>query len=145
VKRPNRTRQLLGFVCEWGSPFKTAGLARMIERAAIGAGLELKAHPHVLRHACSYALANKGHDTRAIQGWLGRRSITSTTVHTALLPSANGEGSDFTGKISPACCCADRSETNRSHDESRGTGIGPLVIDRNANSTQFSLSAIRRR
>jgi integrase len=42
----------------------------MIERAADGAGLELKAHPHMLRHACGYALANKGHDTRAIQGWL---------------------------------------------------------------------------
>src|SRR6266849_8112409 len=38
----------------------------------------LKAHPHMLRHACGYALANKGHDTRAIQGWLGHRSITST-------------------------------------------------------------------
>jgi integrase len=35
------------------------------------AGLELKAHPHMLRHACGYALANKGHDTRAIQGCLG--------------------------------------------------------------------------
>jgi hypothetical protein len=32
----------------------------------------------MLRRACGYALANKGHDTRAIQGWLGHRSITST-------------------------------------------------------------------
>jgi site-specific recombinase XerD len=58
----------------------------MIERAAAAAGLELKAHPHMLRHACGYALANKGHDTRAIQGWLGHRSITSTAVYTALAP-----------------------------------------------------------
>ena len=72
------------FVSERGSPFTTAGFARMIERAAAGAGLELKAHPHMLRHACGYALANKGHDTRAIQGWLGHRSITSTAVYTAL-------------------------------------------------------------
>jgi Phage integrase family len=42
---------------------------------------ELKAHPHKVRHACGYALAN---DTRAIQGWLGHRSITSTVVYTAL-------------------------------------------------------------
>jgi site-specific recombinase XerD len=41
----------------------------------------------MLRHACGYALANKGHDTRAIQGWLGRRSITSTAVYTALAPT----------------------------------------------------------
>jgi integrase len=32
----------------------------MIERAAAGAGLEIKAHPHMLRHACGYTLANKG-------------------------------------------------------------------------------------
>src|SRR5271163_1976966 len=60
---------------------------REIERAAAGAGLELKAHPHMLRHACGYALANKGHDTRAIQGWLGHRSITGTAVYTALAPN----------------------------------------------------------
>jgi site-specific recombinase XerD len=68
-------------------PFTTAAFARMIERAAAAAGLELKAHPHMLRHACGYALANKGHDTRAIQGWLGHRSITSTAVYTALAPN----------------------------------------------------------
>jgi integrase len=61
------------FVSERGSPFTTAGFARMIERAAAGADLEIKAHPHMLRHARGYALANKGHDTRAIQGWLGHR------------------------------------------------------------------------
>jgi integrase len=75
------------FVSERGSPFTTAGFARMVERAAAGAGLEIKAHPHMLRHACGYALANKGHDTRAIQGWLGHRSITSTAVYTALAPN----------------------------------------------------------
>jgi type 1 fimbriae regulatory protein FimB/type 1 fimbriae regulatory protein FimE len=49
----------LVFVSEGGgSPFTTAGLARMVERAAAVAGLELKAHPHMLRHACGYALAN---------------------------------------------------------------------------------------
>jgi integrase len=45
--------------------------------AALTMNKELKAHPHMLRHACGYALANKGHDTRAIQAWLGHRSITS--------------------------------------------------------------------
>jgi site-specific recombinase XerD len=68
---------LFVFIGERGSRFTSAGFARMIERAAAGAGLEIKAHPHMLRHACGYALANKGHDTRAIQGWLGHRSITS--------------------------------------------------------------------
>jgi integrase len=76
------------FVSERRAPFTTAGFAKMIERVARrGLGLELKAHPHMLRHACGYALANKGHDTRAIQGWLGHRSITSTAVYTALSPN----------------------------------------------------------
>ena len=75
------------FVSERGSPFTTAGVARMIERAAASAGLDLKAHPHMLRHACGYALANRGHDTGAIRGWLGHRSITSTAIYTALAPN----------------------------------------------------------
>jgi type 1 fimbriae regulatory protein FimB/type 1 fimbriae regulatory protein FimE len=29
----------------------------------------------MLRHACGYALANAGHDTRALQAYLGHRSI----------------------------------------------------------------------
>jgi site-specific recombinase XerD len=75
------------FVSERGSPFSTAGFAKMIERVGAAAGLDFKAHPHMLRHACGFALANKGHDTRAIQGWLGHRSITSTAVYTALAPN----------------------------------------------------------
>ena len=76
------------FVSERGSPFTTAGFARMVERVAKrGLGLELTAHPHMLRHACGHSLANKGHDTRAIQGWLGHRSIMSTAVDTALAPN----------------------------------------------------------
>jgi site-specific recombinase XerD len=55
------------------------------ERRATSAGIGT--HPHMPRHACGYALANKGHDTRAIQGWLGHRSITSTAVYTALAPN----------------------------------------------------------
>jgi site-specific recombinase XerD len=38
----------------------------------------------MLRHACGYALANAGHDTRRIQDWLGHRSIQHTTRYTQL-------------------------------------------------------------
>jgi hypothetical protein len=31
--------------------------------------------------------SKQGHDIRAIQGWLGHRSITSTAVYTALAPN----------------------------------------------------------
>jgi site-specific recombinase XerD len=56
----------------------TAGFARMVERAGVEAKLGFKAHPHMLRHACGYALANKGHDTRALQAYLGHRNIQHT-------------------------------------------------------------------
>src|SRR3974377_2161745 len=31
------------------------------------AKFKFQVHPHQLRHACGYALANRGHDTRALQ------------------------------------------------------------------------------
>ena len=74
------------FVSERGAPFTTAGFARMVERAALAAGLGLKAHPHMLRHACGYALANAGHDTRALQAYLGHRNIQHTVRYTELAP-----------------------------------------------------------
>jgi integrase len=55
------------FISERGSPFSTSGFAKLIERAGESAELGFKAHPHMLRHACGYALANKGHDTRSLQ------------------------------------------------------------------------------
>ena len=58
------------FVSERGAPFTTAGFARMLERAAVSAGLDIKVHPHMLRHACGFALANQGHDTRGLQAYL---------------------------------------------------------------------------
>jgi hypothetical protein len=59
---------------ERGTPFTTAGFARMVERAGSEAKLGFKAHPHMLRHACGYALPNRGHDTRALQAYLGQKT-----------------------------------------------------------------------
>jgi integrase len=72
------------FVSERGSPLTPVGFARMVERA--GRGLSIKVHAHMLRHACGFALANAGHDTRAIQGWLGHRNISNTVRYTELAP-----------------------------------------------------------
>jgi site-specific recombinase XerD len=58
----------------------------MLERAGQAAGFDMKIHPHVLRHACGFKLANDGHDTRAIQTYLGHRNIQNTTRYTALAP-----------------------------------------------------------
>jgi len=80
------------FTSERGSPFTTAGFARMLERAGEAAGIGLKVHPHMLRHACGFALANKGHDTRALQAYLGHRNIQHTVRYTELSP---GRFKDF--------------------------------------------------
>ena len=56
----------------------------MIERAA--SGLEIKVHPHMLRHACGFKLANDGVDTRALQAYLGHRNIQHTVRYTELAP-----------------------------------------------------------
>jgi integrase len=74
------------FTSERGSPFTTAGFARLVERAGAAAGFKFKAHPHMLRHACGFALANKGHDTRSLQAYLGHRNIQHTVRYTELSP-----------------------------------------------------------
>jgi type 1 fimbriae regulatory protein FimB/type 1 fimbriae regulatory protein FimE len=74
------------FTSERGAPFSTAGFARMVERAGDVARLAFKAHPHMLRHSCGFALANRGHDTRALQAYLGHRNIQHTVRYTELSP-----------------------------------------------------------
>ena len=74
------------FVSERGAPLSPPGFSRMIERAAAVAKLGIKAHAHMLRHACGYKLANDGVDTRSLQAYLGHRNIQNTTRYTALAP-----------------------------------------------------------
>ena len=74
------------FASERGSPFTPSGFAKLLARAGEEAEIGFKVHPHMLRHACGYALANKGLDTRTLQAYLGHRSINSTTRYAALAP-----------------------------------------------------------
>ncbi len=86
LQREQEPKSPFVFTSERGAPFTTAGFARMVERAGNAAKLGFKAHPHMLRHACGFALANKGHDTRALQGYLGHRNIQHTVRYTELSP-----------------------------------------------------------
>jgi integrase len=72
------------FATERGGPFTPAAVNRHIKRIAERAGFDYPVHAHMLRHACGFALANAGHDTRAIQHWLGHRSIQHTVRYTEL-------------------------------------------------------------
>jgi type 1 fimbriae regulatory protein FimB/type 1 fimbriae regulatory protein FimE len=87
LQREQEPKSPFVFTSERGTPFTTAGFARMVERVGVEARLGFKAHPHMLRHACGYALANRGHDTRALQAYLGHRNIQHTVRYTELSTS----------------------------------------------------------
>jgi len=74
------------FVSERDAPLSVAGYQRMVARAGEAGGFPFLIHSHMLRHSCGYKLANDGQDTRAIQHYLGHRSIASTVRYTALAP-----------------------------------------------------------
>ena len=75
------------FISERRAPLSAAGYQRMVARAGVAAKFSFPVHSHMLRHACGFKLANDGHDTRAIQAYLGHRSIMSTVRYTALTPN----------------------------------------------------------
>ena len=72
------------FVTERRGPLTTSTVRKIIARAGELAGLGFPVHPHMLRHACGFKLANDGHDTRAIQHYLGHKNIQHTVRYTEL-------------------------------------------------------------
>jgi integrase len=87
LQREQAPKSPFVFVSERGVPFAVRGFQAMVERAGIAAGFEMKIHPHMLRHACGYKLANDGTDTRTIQAYLGHKSIQHTVRYTELAPT----------------------------------------------------------
>jgi integrase len=75
------------FMTERGAPFTSDAINQQIKRIAARADFGFPVHVHMLRHACGYALANAGHDTRSIQAWLGHRNIQHTVRYTELAPT----------------------------------------------------------
>jgi integrase len=74
------------FLSERGAPMGPAGFRRMITRLGKAAKMPFSVHPHMLRHACGFKLANDGHDTRALQHYLGHKNIQHTVRYTELSP-----------------------------------------------------------
>ena len=74
------------FVSERKSPLSTRSIRHIIARAGELAGIPILVHPHQLRHACGYYLAAQGHDTRAIQDYLGHKNIHHTVRYTQMSP-----------------------------------------------------------
>jgi type 1 fimbriae regulatory protein FimB/type 1 fimbriae regulatory protein FimE len=74
------------FSSERGGPMTAKSFHTLIQRLGERANMPFAIHPHMLRHGCGYALANAGHDTRALQAWLGHRNIQHTVRYTELAP-----------------------------------------------------------
>ncbi len=72
------------FTSERGRPLTTDAIRKIVARAGREAGLPFSIHPHMLRHACGYKLAQAGQDTRAIQDYLGHQNIQHTVRYTHL-------------------------------------------------------------
>src|SRR5262245_1400646 len=75
------------FETERGGTFPDGAIDRLIKRIGERAGFDFAVHAHMLRHACGYALANRGHDTRALQAYLGHKNIQHTVRYTELSPT----------------------------------------------------------
>jgi type 1 fimbriae regulatory protein FimB/type 1 fimbriae regulatory protein FimE len=74
------------FMSERGAPMSAVGFRRMMGRLGEAARMPFTVHPHMLRHACGFKLASDGHDTRALQHYLGHKNIQHTVRYTELSP-----------------------------------------------------------
>ena len=74
------------FMTERGAPMTPAGFRKLLARLGIAAKFPFGVHPHMLRHATGYKLANDGRDTRALQHYLGHKNIMHTVRYTELSP-----------------------------------------------------------
>lgn len=72
------------FCSERRGPLSDSTIRKLVSRAGRLAGISMPVHPHMLRHGTGFKLANEGHDTRAIQLYLGHRNIQHTVRYTQL-------------------------------------------------------------
>jgi len=74
------------FVSERNAPLTQRTVHNIVARAGRLAKFDFTLHPHMLRHSTGFYLANNGHDTRAIQSYLGHANIKNTVIYTELAP-----------------------------------------------------------
>jgi integrase len=86
LQRENPPRGAYVFISERGGPMSTLGFHHLVARLGKAAKMPFDVHPHMLRHACGFKLANDGHDTRALQHYLGHKNIQHTVRYTEMSP-----------------------------------------------------------
>ena len=80
------------FQTERDAPMTPAGFRKTLARIGEASPLAFPVHPHMLRHACGFKLANDGQDTRALQHYLGHRNIRLSPEREAAVRAALGAG-----------------------------------------------------
>ena len=86
VQREQVPSSPYAFTTKRKTPITAAAFRKQLSRIAAEAEFPFPVHPHMLRHACGFKLANDGKDTRALQEWLGHQNIQHTTRYTELTP-----------------------------------------------------------
>ncbi|HEX2220388.1 MAG TPA: tyrosine-type recombinase/integrase [Gemmatimonadales bacterium] len=71
------------FLSERGQPLSRQSVNYIVAAAAKRADLA-PVNPHMLRHSCGFALANRGYDLRLIQDYLGHRDPKHTAHYTRI-------------------------------------------------------------
>jgi integrase len=84
LQRKQKPKSVFVFTSERGAPFSSRGIHKMVALAGVAAALPFPVHPHMLRHATGYKLANDGISTGIIQKYLGHRNIQHTVRYTEL-------------------------------------------------------------
>ena len=54
------------FVSERGGSMTASNVRKLVARSGLAAKIPFPVHPHMLRHACGFKLANEAHDNRPI-------------------------------------------------------------------------------
>jgi len=79
-RTPVRSQPL--FVNRFGGRLSVRGIARLLEKHLLAAGLSKKASPHTLRHSFATHLLDAGADIRSVQELLGHKSLVTTQIYT---------------------------------------------------------------
>ena len=87
LKRDQAQSSPFVFISERGAPLTAESFNWLVKRTGRRAGFPFSIHAHMLRHSTGYKLADDGHDTRAIQDYLGHRNIQHTVRYTELSPT----------------------------------------------------------
>lgn len=79
---PRAAREIPLFTNRFGSRLSVRGVARLLEKHLLVAGLAGRASPHTLRHSFATHLLDAGADIRSVQELLGHKSLVTTQIYT---------------------------------------------------------------